>query len=336
MNWYYIDGPRRVGPLNETAWAELVRTGIIQPDTLVWHEGMEKWTPYREVQAQEEPEMEMHNAPGFEDSPNEGVEDPEAFAARMLDLDYEVNLGDCVSRAWETYKSAFWMLVGAAFIAWLIMWVTSMVPIAGYAVPLALKGVMLGGMYLIFLRIMRGEFTSFNDLFAGFQMPFFAQLALKTLIAFLVVVACFIPWGVATAMLNIIPENYMALASTNPQEAARLLQESLTAMDPQKIMVWLLVFLTCSMPAVYFAFCWMFAIPLIVDKRMHFWSAMQLSRRKVLQHPWKVAVVSVVAGLIGYVGLVACCFGIFFTLPLYFLTMLYLYEDMFNPPTPKA
>ena len=50
MNWYYIDGPRRVGPHNETAWAELVRTGIIQPETLVWHEGMEKWTPYREVQ----------------------------------------------------------------------------------------------------------------------------------------------------------------------------------------------------------------------------------------------------------------------------------------------
>ena len=183
-------------------------------------------------------------------------------------------------------------------------------------------------------------------------MPLLKPLALKTLVVFLVIFACFIPVGVVTGMLNIVPDDFSKLinsddfskqANNDPQEALKTLQAtvemlraSLAAVDPQKIMVWLLVFLTCSMPAVYFAFCWMFAIPLIVDKRMHFWSAMQLSRRKILQHPWKVAVVSVVAGLLGYVGFIACCIGIYFTLPLYFLTMLYLYEDMFNPPTPKA
>ena len=73
----------------------------------------------------------------------------------------------------------------------------------------------------------------------------------------------------------------------------------------------------------------MFALPLIIDKRLPFWAAMNLSRRKVMQHPWKVGLLTVVAGMVGIVGLI-------FTIPVYIAATLYLYEDIFSEPEPAA
>jgi uncharacterized RDD family membrane protein YckC len=49
MNWHYVDQGQQTGPVNDEQLAELVRNGKIQPDTLVWNEGMADWQPYRNV-----------------------------------------------------------------------------------------------------------------------------------------------------------------------------------------------------------------------------------------------------------------------------------------------
>jgi len=49
MNWYYVDSGQQTGPVDDTRMQELVRTGKIQPETLVWQEGMAAWQPYQEV-----------------------------------------------------------------------------------------------------------------------------------------------------------------------------------------------------------------------------------------------------------------------------------------------
>jgi uncharacterized RDD family membrane protein YckC len=50
MNWYYVQAGQSVGPVNPSEFDRLVSTGTIQPDTLVWREGMPNWLPWREVQ----------------------------------------------------------------------------------------------------------------------------------------------------------------------------------------------------------------------------------------------------------------------------------------------
>jgi uncharacterized RDD family membrane protein YckC len=47
--WYYVAAGRQIGPIKEAEWAEWVRTGKIQPDTLVWRAGLAQWQPYRAV-----------------------------------------------------------------------------------------------------------------------------------------------------------------------------------------------------------------------------------------------------------------------------------------------
>jgi len=49
MNWYYVEAGQQAGPVDETQLNELSRSGKIQPDTLVWREGMTEWQPYSAV-----------------------------------------------------------------------------------------------------------------------------------------------------------------------------------------------------------------------------------------------------------------------------------------------
>ncbi len=49
MNWYYVDGGQQAGPVDDAQLAGLVRDGKVQPDTLVWREGLADWQPYQEA-----------------------------------------------------------------------------------------------------------------------------------------------------------------------------------------------------------------------------------------------------------------------------------------------
>jgi uncharacterized RDD family membrane protein YckC len=51
MNWFYAARGQQTGPVTEEQLGELVSTGTIRPDTLVWREGLAAWMAYREVQA---------------------------------------------------------------------------------------------------------------------------------------------------------------------------------------------------------------------------------------------------------------------------------------------
>lgn len=49
MNWYYAEESNRRGPFDDAAFAELVKSGQVTPETLVWQEGFADWKPYRQV-----------------------------------------------------------------------------------------------------------------------------------------------------------------------------------------------------------------------------------------------------------------------------------------------
>jgi uncharacterized RDD family membrane protein YckC len=55
MTWYYVEAGQRVGPIEETQLEGLARVGKIQPETLVWREGMTDWQPYRSAKVEQAP-----------------------------------------------------------------------------------------------------------------------------------------------------------------------------------------------------------------------------------------------------------------------------------------
>jgi hypothetical protein len=92
-----------------------------------------------------------------------------------------------------------------------------------------IQGVINGGLYVIFLKRIRGQPASIGEVFGGFSSGF-AQLLLAGMISTL-----------------------------------------LTGLG------WLL----CVVPGIYLGVAWIFTIPLVADKRLEFWSAMELSRKMV-------------------------------------------------------
>ena len=46
--WYYANNNENLGPVSEEEMQELIQSGVIQPNTLVWTEGMKDWISMEE------------------------------------------------------------------------------------------------------------------------------------------------------------------------------------------------------------------------------------------------------------------------------------------------
>lgn len=55
MNWYYVDQGQQAGPVDDATLEQYRASGKIQPDTLVWREGMANWIAYSEAKAEAKP-----------------------------------------------------------------------------------------------------------------------------------------------------------------------------------------------------------------------------------------------------------------------------------------
>jgi uncharacterized membrane protein len=85
----------------------------------------------------------------------------------------------------------------------------------------------------------------------------------------------------------------------------------------------------------YLNTCWLFALPLVGDKGLPFWPAMELSRRVVSKHWWMNFWLFVVAGLLAMAGMLACGFGLLVTGPVAFAMIASHYEKVFGDLAPS-
>src|SRR5262245_17890497 len=76
-------------------------------------------------------------------------------------------------------------------------------------------------------------------------------------------------------------------------------------------------FILLILPGIYLLVAWWMFVPLlIIDKRLEFWPAMELSRKTVNQNFWRCLGLFVLGGLVAISGFLACGLGLFFTVPI--------------------
>jgi hypothetical protein len=199
--------------------------------------------------------------------------DTQRWAEEVLARDYRIEIGNCISRGWKLVKSDFWLLVGASAVA--------MVIISGGFIPLVgliLTGPMMGGLYALYLKKIRGQSASLGNAFTGFSVAFGSLLG------------------------------------------AYLVSGLLTFLGV----------LLCLVPGIYLGISWMFALPLVIDKKMGFWQAMELSRKVITKHWWSMFGFVIVTALLGLLGLLACCVGVFVAAATSVAALMYAYEDIFG------
>jgi uncharacterized membrane protein len=96
---------------------------------------------------------------------------------------------------------------------------------------------------------------------------------------------------------------------------------------------WLLTtigLILCILPGIYLAVGYIFALPLVVDKKMEFWTAMEVSRRVVHEHWWSMFALVIVLGLVVLAGFLLCVIGAAITIPIASAALMYVYEDLFG------
>jgi uncharacterized membrane protein len=89
-------------------------------------------------------------------------------------------------------------------------------------------------------------------------------------------------------------------------------------------------FILCVLPGVYLGVGYVFALPLVLDKKMEFWPAMEVSRRVVHKHWWSVFALVIVLAIVAFVGVFLCIVGLVITVPLASTAFMYVYEDLFG------
>jgi hypothetical protein len=89
-------------------------------------------------------------------------------------------------------------------------------------------------------------------------------------------------------------------------------------------------FILCILPGIYLAVCYMFVLPLIIDKKLDFWPAMEVSRQVVHHHWWSMFLFVLLLLLIVCAGALACGLGLLIAMPVVFAAAMYVYEDLFG------
>ena len=279
---------------------------------------------------------------------------PPAFhtALGLAEGDYELDIGGCISRGWNLYKEHF----GILFVACLLLMVIQiavgsilnliLTPLTkslmassvglriGYnyllpALTALVVGPMAGGVYVVYLKVIRQQNARVGDAFAGFQKAF-GQLYLGALTVGLVAGLCMLPAH------YVFQSNAGALlVKLQDAQAQHLTPAELQGLLPQLLHAFvgaLPVVLICLIPVTYLTVSWMFTLPLIADRAMKFWPAMKTSFKMVNRHWWQVFGLFVLASLITIAGFFGCCIGILFTAPIGIAATMYAYETIFSRP----
>jgi predicted Ser/Thr protein kinase len=90
-------------------------------------------------------------------------------------------------------------------------------------------------------------------------------------------------------------------------------------------------YLCLILPGIYLTIAWTFTLALVIDKRLHFWTAMELSRQVVTRHWWMFFGFALALTLLKFAGLLVFIVGLFITLPIAVAALMFAYEDFFCP-----
>jgi hypothetical protein len=328
---------KEYGPISADQLRQWIAEGRVNGQTQACAEGTQEWKPLAMF-----PEFGFTAAPVAAAIPGAPTAPPMS-REQLFASDYSLDIISCLTRAWALFKDNF----GTVFVTFLLFIVLAIGVSGAIQMILAAAGVThlpmakqiyfrpiyiifsslvlgpaLGGVYHVYLSLMRGKFASAGDLFTGFKS--FQDLFLFRLFTSLIGMGASIPFTMATAeklgpMMERIQQNP---TSVNPQEMLSTFISSYTSALP--------LLLIALVPLMYLGVNWQFTIPLIVDRKMGFWTAFVTSWKMVHKHWFHIFGLVVLVGLLNVAGGCMCCVGLLVTAPLGMLAVCYAYEDIFG------
>ena len=213
----------------------------------------------------------------------------------------------CLKEGFERIKDKYWFFVGMCFVAILV---SSAVPFG------ILMGPMMCGLYMTFFMKRLGQPIEFGTLFKGFDH--FGQSVIATLIHVIPIVIIIVPAYIFFYVGFIV--TIAASGGDEPNPAALFGFLGLT------VVFWLAIVIIVIVISIAFTFSY----PLIVDRRLQGIDAVKLSARAAMANFWKLLGLSLISGLMGFVGVLMCYVGAFLVMPISYSALAVAYEQVFG------
>jgi uncharacterized membrane protein len=294
---------KEYGPVSADQLRQWLAEGRVNGQTLICPEGQTEWKPLSTFAEFGET---LRTTPGLSPASASGGSSgvpPEAILGR----DYEVDIGGCITRSWDLVKQNLGPVVGIFLLVFVISAVINQ--IIGLAAGPTYRGIVLqrrvtpGGITIILATSFLGS-PVYTILMAGLFKYYLKLIRAEG------------------------PTIGDAFAGFSPAAGQLILLGLVSGV------LTTIGYLLCVIPGIYLSVAWMFSIPLVIDRNMSFWDAMELSRKVSSKHWFLLFALVLVLGLLAMSGLIACCLGVFVTMPIASVALMYAYEDIIGRQGP--
>ncbi len=234
----------------------------------------------------------------------------------------------CVSEAWTTISSNYWLLFGVSMVGAILMFASGAIPVLGIVLGPLVSGPMLAGVYSVFLAQADGEKKDFGAMFDGFK-KFGATVIVSFILAIPGILLQIYQLSEMIAQLSVLfgGGSIEDLANQPPFPPVLI-----------GLYIFLLVFSLTVGLLLFFSY-W-----LIMDHGLGAGEAIKLSSKAALENFGGLLLLVILEGLLMIAGALACLIGIFFMAPVVFLATAFAYRQVFprkealtkdlNPPSP--
>lgn len=252
--------------------------------------------------------------------PAPGVARPIPFD---FDGDYDLDIVACLTSAWRLFQQQFSTLFGPTMMYLLIvvgLGIFGGLPYIGPIFSLCsmvMGGPLLAGLYVVYLRVVRGETPPLGAVFDGFRRMF-GHLVLGQ----------WVPGILAS--LPLLAGLLVLFLSVGVTVLLGLLKGSASWPAFEVLAPGLALFVLGFPVSVFLTVNWMFALPMILDQRVGFWEAMKRSWRQVRRHWWSCLALLVVISILNFAGLLCCLVGLLVTFPISILASMHAYETVIH------
>lgn len=320
MNYKIIGSDQKeYGPVTGVELQEWILQGRVNLQTMVQAEGGIDWKPLSDF-----PELTtgvIHTQSG----PMSRAE----LEARVADRPAGIDLGSCLNRGWKLVTANLFPSIGASWLVMITLMLISVVPFIGGIIQMALQGVLFGGLFFFFLKLIRGERADVGDAFAGFTTEL-GQLVLGGIVPSLLTALALLVVAVPL-LFPFMLQLFQLLGSggaVNPSQ--------INSLFANMGVLAILGILAAVAVSLLLTLLWVFTLPLIIDKKLGFWDAMEVSRKAAMKNILYLIGLWILMFLIGVAGVIACLVGVIVAFPLAMAMMMYVYEDIFSSPVQKT
>lgn len=219
---------------------------------------------------------------------------------QALSRGYDFNIGDLISEAWQRTKGTKGIIIGGFIVFYVVLLVASFV-FGGIFGLIGLTGGDELGMAAIIAQMLIGIFAS------ALAYPFMAGINMV---------------GIRRAADQPISFNEIF------SHFGRTVPLLITA-----VVMMVLVYLGLILliiPGLYLSIAYMLAIPLVVERGLSPWQALEASRKAITQHWFKVFGLFLLLGLIVGLSAIPLGIGLVWTIPLMIIAMGILYRTIFG------